>query len=282
MLDKANTLFETDRMNFPNVREALSELAADLVACLRFYSRLPIPPLGFESNPHGAEISARVKMLPLAGALIGSLAALVLLLVAELGLSPQIAAIFAIFTLIVVTGAFHEDGLADFADSTGGATPEQRLTIMKDSRIGTFGTLALLASVLLRIFSVAILARHNIALAGLILIATGAVSRTLGLLPLVLLPPARTEGAGFSARSDQPPLRMAALLTFIISFLPLLAGASPWRVLSGLLVSAAAAYGITALARRQLGGQTGDVAGAAALSGELAALAGLVIAWRPV
>ena len=126
-------------MNFPDVREVLTELASDLVACLRFYSRLPIPPFGFELNPHGAEISARVKMLPLAGALIGSLAALVLLLVAELGLTPQIAAIFAIFTLIVVTGAFHEDGLADFADATGGATPEQRLTIMKDSRIGTFG-----------------------------------------------------------------------------------------------------------------------------------------------
>jgi adenosylcobinamide-GDP ribazoletransferase len=258
-------------MNFPDVREVLTELASDLVACLRFYSRLPIPPLGFETNPHGAEISARVKMLPLAGALIGSLAALVLLLVAELGLTPQIAAIFAIFTLIVITGAFHEDGLADFADATGGATSEQRLTIMKDSRIGTFGALALLASVLLRIFSVSILARHNIALAGLILIATGAVSRTLGLLPLALLPPARAEGAGFSARSDQPPLGTAAVLAFIISLLPLLAGVSLWRVLGSLLISAAAAYGVTALARRQLGGQTGDVAGTAQQAAEIAA-----------
>jgi adenosylcobinamide-GDP ribazoletransferase len=258
-------------MNFPNIREVLTELAADLVACLRFYSRLPIPPLGFESNPYGAEISARVKMLPLAGALIGSLAALVLLLAAELGLTPQIAAIFAIFTLIVVTGAFHEDGLADFADATGGATPQQRLTIMKDSRVGTFGALALLASVLLRIFSVSILARHNMALTGLILIATGAVSRTLGLLPLALLPPARAEGAGFSARSDGPPLRTAAVLAFVVSLLPLLAGVSLWRVLGSLLISAAAAYGVTALARRQLGGQTGDVAGTAQQAAEIAA-----------
>ncbi|MEW6436466.1 MAG: adenosylcobinamide-GDP ribazoletransferase [Pseudomonadota bacterium] len=258
-------------MNLPDVREVLSDLASDLLACLRFYSRLPIPPLAFEQSPYGAEISARVKMLPFAGALIGGVAALALLLATELGLSLQLAAAFAIFTLIVVTGAFHEDGLADFADSTGGTTPEQRLAIMKDSRIGTFGTLALLASVLMRIFSVAIFARHNLALGGLVLIATGAVSRTLGLLPLVLLPPARAEGAGFSAKSDQPPLRIAALAALLISLLPVLAGASIWRILVGLLLSGAAATGVTALARRLIGGQTGDVAGAAQQAAEIAA-----------
>jgi adenosylcobinamide-GDP ribazoletransferase len=265
-------------MDLPRPPEIFEDLAADLVACLRFYSRLPIPPLGFETNPHGARISARVKMLPIAGALIGALAALILLLVAHLGLTSQIAAIFAIFTLVAATGAFHEDGLADFADAMGGVTPERRLEIMRDSRIGTFGTLALLASVLLRIFSVAILARHNLASAGLVLIATGAVSRTLGLLPLVLLAPARSDGAGFSARTDRPPLRMALVLALIISLLPLLAGVSLWRVLGGLLVSAAAAYGVTLLAKRQLGGQTGDVAGTAQQAAEIAAY--LVFATR--
>ena len=258
-------------MNLPDVREVLTELASDLLACLRFYSRLPIPPLGFEQSPYGAEISARVKMLPFAGALIGGIAALVLLLATKLGLSLQLAAVFAIFTLIIITGAFHEDGLADFADAAGGNAPEQRLTIMKDSRIGTFGTLALLVSVLLRIFSVSIFARHNLALGGLVLIATGAVSRTLALLPLIMLPPARTEGAGFSARSDQPPLRIAALFALLISLLPLLAGASIWRIFAGLLLSGAAAIGVTALARRLIGGQTGDVAGATQQAAEIAA-----------
>src|SRR5579863_7986228 len=68
-LDKAQASHETAGMNLPDVREVLTELASDLLACLRFYSRLPIPPLGFEQNPYGAEISSRVKMLPLAGAL---------------------------------------------------------------------------------------------------------------------------------------------------------------------------------------------------------------------
>jgi adenosylcobinamide-GDP ribazoletransferase len=245
-------------------------LTADLLACLRFYSRLPIPPFSFETGPYRDEITARIKMLPLAGALIGGVAALVLVLARALGLPPRLAAALAIFGLIVATGAFHEDGLADFADATGGATPEQRLTIMKDSRIGTFGALALIASVLLRILSVSILARHNLAIAGLVLIATGAVSRTLGLLPLVILQPARAHGAGFSATSDQPPLRIAAIVALVLSLLPLLAGASLWRILNALLLSGLAVYGVCSLARRMLGGQTGDVAGAAQQVAEIA------------
>jgi len=253
-----------------DVRRVIRDLAEDFLACLRFYSRLPIPPLRFEAEPHSDEITARIKMLPLAGALLGGVAALVLLLGRELGLPLQLAATLAILSLTAATGAFHEDGLADFADATGGTTPEQRLSIMKDSRVGTFGALALIASVLLRIFSVAVFARRNLALAGLVLIATGAVSRTLGLLPLVLLPPARANGVGFSARSDQPPLQIAAIAALLLSLLPLLAGASIWRIINALLLSALAAYGVTALARRLLGGQTGDVAGAAQQVAEIA------------
>jgi adenosylcobinamide-GDP ribazoletransferase len=79
----------------------------------------------------------------------------------------------------------------------------------------------------------------------------------------VLLPPARTEGAGFSATSDQPPLRVTALFALALSLLPLLAGASLWRVFNALACSAVAVYGVTLLARRLYNGQTGDVAGAA-------------------
>lgn len=248
----------------------MRDSAADLLACLRFYSRLPIPPLKFETGPYSDEITARIKMLPLAGALLGGIAALVLILARNLGLPLPVAATLAVFSLIVTTGAFHEDGLADFADAAGGATPEQSLAIMKDSRIGTFGALALVASVLLRIFSIWMFARHNLALAGLVLIATGAVSRTLGLLPLVILAPARTNGAGFSAATDQPPLRIAAIIAFVLSLLPLLAGASLWRILSALALSVLAVYGLCILARRMLGGQTGDVAGAAQQVAEIA------------
>lgn len=257
-------------MNRPELKDLIGDSAADLLACLRFYSRLPLPPLKFETEPYGGKIAARIKMLPLAGALLGGVAALVLVVSRELGLPFQLAASLAIVSLIGVTGAFHEDGLADFADAMGGQTPAQRLAIMKDSRVGTFGVLALVASFLLRVFSVAAFARHDLARACLVLVATGAVSRTLGLLPLMLLPPARADGAGFSARSDQPPLRIAALVALVLSLLPLLAGASLWRIAVALLISALAVYGVTILARRLLGGQTGDVAGAAQQVAEIA------------
>ncbi len=162
-LDKANAPSETAEMNFPNVREVLTELGRRSRGVPALLLPAADPPARLRiKSPWRRNIRAGVKMLPLAGCADRQpSSALLLLLVTELGLTPQIAAIFAIFTLIIVTGAFHEDGLADFADSTGGATPEQRLIIMKDSRIGTFGMLALLASVLLRIFTVSILARHN-------------------------------------------------------------------------------------------------------------------------
>ncbi len=135
-LDKSTGLKQEPTMDsyLTTVRRVISEFVADLLACLRFYSRLPIPPFEFEQNPYGSEITARIKMLPFAGALIGGFGALTLLSSTALGLALPLAATLAILCLVAVTGAFHEDGLADFADSTGGATRETRLEILKDSR----------------------------------------------------------------------------------------------------------------------------------------------------
>jgi adenosylcobinamide-GDP ribazoletransferase len=252
--------------------DLLAGLGADLLACLRFYTRLPIPVLPFEKAPRETAISAHARMLPLAGALIGAVAAIVLWLATKLGLHAYLAAIFAISSLVIVGGGLHEDGLADFADATGGTTPAQRLEIMKDSRIGTFGTLALILGVLLRVSSLAFIARYNLCLACWVLIATGAVSRTLGLLPLYVLPPARDEGAGFSAAGPQEPvLAFAALGAFILGLLPLLARAGFGRVTIALVLSIAVAFGVTVLARRLFGGQTGDVAGATQQAAEITA-----------
>jgi adenosylcobinamide-GDP ribazoletransferase len=99
------------------------------------------------------------------------------------------------------------------------------------------------------------------------------VSRTASLLPLIVLPPARASGAGYAASAPTAAaLRIAALVAFICACLPLLAGASLSRVIAACLLAALAAYGITALARRQIGGQTGDVAGAAQQAAEIAVL----------
>jgi adenosylcobinamide-GDP ribazoletransferase len=255
-----------------SAKNLVSELTAEFLACLRFCTRLPIPALAFEKAPHDMPISACARMLPVAGAVIGAIAAFVLWVAAKLGLPPSLAALLGIACLVVLTGALHEDGLADFADATAGTTPEQRLAIMKDSRIGTFGTLALTLASLARVFSIAIIAAHSLCLACWVLIATAAVSRTLMLLALYLLPPARTEGAGFAAAApSEPALAVAALIAFILALLPLLAGAGIARVAIALTLSVAAAYGVTMLARRLFQGQTGDVAGATQQAAEIAA-----------
>lgn len=248
----------------------LTDRAADLLVCLRFCTRVPIPTLGFEKPPQDASIAASATMLPIAGALIGAAAALVLCFFAKLGLPSSLAALIAVAALILLTGALHEDGLADFADGLGGATQEQRLAIMKDSRIGTYGGLALVISVLARVMSIAVLADHSLGLASAVLIAAAASSRSFALLPLYLLSPARPDGLGAATDPNQRDLSIAGVATLVISLLPLFAGASLARIFCALILSGAAAYGVTALARRLIQGQTGDVAGATQQIAELA------------
>lgn len=249
--------------------ERLSDWLADLLACLRFCTRVPIARFGFEKAPQEASIAASLYMLPFAGALIGAVAALVLWIVVELGLPASLAALLAVTSLIVLTGALHEDGLADFADGLGGSTQEQRLAIMKDSRIGTFGGLALLICGLGRILSLAALVDQSLLLAALVLIAAAASSRSFAFLPLYLLTPAREDGLGAAARPARRDLAIAIAATCLIGLLPLFAGAGLARVLVALILSAGAALGVGAIARRTLEGQTGDVAGAAQQVAEL-------------
>ena len=253
----------------------MDRLLVDLAACLRFYTRLPLPGLAREADPHAMpDFSRSAPLVPIAGALIGLVGALVLALAANLGLAPLPAATIAIGCLVLITGAIHEDGLADLCDGFGGgSTPERKLEIMRDSRLGTYGAAALVLSLLLRVGTLAGLVAVDLRLAAAILFAAGAVSRTAGLLPLAVLPPARTVGAGFAARAPgAATLPIATVIAFICACLPLLAGGSLPRVIAACTLAALAAYGITALARRQIGGQTGDVAGAAQQAAEIAIL----------
>lgn len=247
----------------PFSRKTVSDSAADLLVCLRFCTRLPLPPLAFEQAPQEQSLVHAVRMLPVAGALIGCAAAIVLWLGVRLGLPSVLAALLAIAALAVLTGALHEDGLADFADSLGGATPAQRLAIMKDSRIGTYGGLALAFSVLARVLSLDALTVHNLGLACMVLIATAASSRLLALMPLYVLVPVRSDGLGAAtATFKEQDLIVAAVVTLVINLLPLFAGAGLFHAILALVASAAAAYDVTLWTRRLIEGQTGDIAGA--------------------
>lgn len=218
-----------------------------------------------------------LRALPLAGAAIGGVGALALALSRALGLSPLIAAALGIAALVLVTGGLHEDGLADVADGFGGgATRERKLEIMRDSRLGSYGGLALGLSLLLRVFALAALAERSSLLAAAAMIATGAVSRTVGLAPLLMLAPARPGGLGAAMPlPSSRALAQGAALAALLSCAPALFGAARGQIVVADLAAGLAAMLVARLAERQIGGYTGDVLGAAQQVAEIAALLAL-------
>lgn len=261
------------------------ELFSDVARAVRFYSRLPVPALPFEVEPHGPpDFRTLARVLPVAGAIIGIPAALALALALALDLGPWLSAALSVATMTISTGAFHEDGLADTADGFGGATPERRLAIMKDSLIGSFGASALVIAFALRIGALGTLAdRLDPHQAALAVVIAASLSRTAGLMPLTLLPPARVDGASHAVgRPSRETFRWAASLAGGIAVLLGFLGTLP---VPGLLLmmglSAAAGFGLTRLSDRLIGGQTGDVAGAVQQTAEILGLLGLLIAVEP-
>ena len=230
-------------------------IRADLAAGFGLLTRVPVGwlvPAGEPYRPGRA-----VWTYPLAGLLAGGVVAAVIALARLAGLTAPIGAVLAIGGAVLLTGGLHEDGLADTADGFGGGrTPERRLEIMRDSRIGSYGALALVLSLALRIAAVAALpAAHATA----ILLATGALSRAAMLPVLGLLPPARADGLGHGVGRGQ---RVALALGGGIAGLGALLALSLPHALTAMAAAAAVALLMAALARRRIGGQTGDVCGA--------------------
>jgi adenosylcobinamide-GDP ribazoletransferase len=247
----------------------------DLLVCLRFYSRLNLP-----APPGGAalaDFAKALRALPVAGAIIGAAGGAALFCARAVGLPALPAAVCAIAALVAVTGALHEDGLADVADGFGGgATRDKKLEIMRDSRLGSYGGIALALTLMLRVTSLAALTERGLGPAIAALICAGAVSRTAGLSPLLLSAPARRDGAGAAMpRPTDEALRLALILSGAASLPLLFAGLSVGQVLSADIAAALAAFAVTRLAERQIGGYTGDVLGAAQQAAEIAALLAL-------
>ena len=248
------------------LKAGLGAWLADLGGCLRFFSRVPVPALSRYDDPASAPNLARaVRCLPLAGFSLGLPAAAVLLILGQTALPSLLLAAFTLTALAATTGALHEDGFADVADGFfGGATRERRLEIMADSRIGSFGGLAL---ILLQISLVAglsaIIVRQGVNAAAMVILCGAAVSRAAALWPWALLSPARP--GGLSHRFGTPSLataRLAAGIAVLVNVLLTFNGNfSHWLItLAGAGVGA---FGIGALAKSRIGGHTGDVIGAA-------------------
>lgn len=232
---------------------------------VRFMTVLPTPQAR-SLEPDWLRRSA--KHFPLVGVIVAVATAVVLLVAARLWPAP-IPAMLAVTAGIFLTGALHEDGLADTVDALGGGrTAEARLAIMKDSRIGAFGALALALSLALRIAAVSALAPWTGAAA---LLGAHAGGRFAAVLVMTLQPYAGDRAAGRASYPHERPqlweVGWAGAVT-AWAVLPLVFQSGTGAV-AALALGAALALWLAWRAARLVGGYTGDVLGAVEQSFEV-------------
>lgn len=235
--------------------------AGELRAALMMLTRLPVWP--GEAPP---PLARALWAFPLAGLAVGAVAMLVWQAAWALGLPPAMAAILALAALVLTTGGLHEDGLADCADGLwGGGDRARRLEILRDSRIGTYGALALILSLALRGAGLVALGAGG----GLALLLVSGASRAAPALLLAVLPPARPDGLGHAASGGAGHTTRGAAIAAGLAGLCLLP-LGLWAVLLVGLAMAALVLGFGQIARARFGGQTGDVLGAGQQLAEIA------------
>jgi adenosylcobinamide-GDP ribazoletransferase len=243
----------------------LEDRTEEFKASLAFSTRLPLAP----ANAQTAKAIANAAWaFPLTGLVIGLIGALVYVLAHRLGLPPWPVATLSVAATLVLTGALHEDGLADTADGFGGGDSRQsKLDIMRDSRTGAYGVCALVVALLLRIGALASFSdAHGVVWA---LVASHSAARAAMMILMWLLPPARSDGLSFAA-GGPPGQSIAAAAA--IAFVVLLFCLHPARGCIAALVLIATLALMAWLSMRQVDGQTGDVLGALEQVGEIAVL----------
>ena len=252
-----------------NASELLRVRLAEIASAVALLTRFPIPKLALPAA-YGAD---SVWAYPLVGAMVGAIGGAVFWTAHWLSCPPALASLFALAGMIVATGALHEDGLADFADGLAGKTREERLVIMRDHQIGTYGVVAILLALAIRATAIALIATPSAVLAALI--AADAASRATAVLVMFALPPARQDG--LSASVGQPTARLAAIALLVAFAVGWLVSSFAVAVLL-VLVTGISALAIGFIAQSRLGGQTGDVLGAAIQLCQCLALTLLAIA----
>jgi adenosylcobinamide-GDP ribazoletransferase len=228
-------------------------LGADMVTAFQFLTRIPTPSIEFEAD----SLSRAVKFFPFVGLVVGS-GVVLLQRVLTPHLSRSLVALILLLYLVLITGCFHEDGLADTADAFGGGwNRDQILLIMRDSRIGSYGGTALVVSLLARYLLLASLPLEHFAA---YIISAHVLCRWSSLPLSYFLPPAREQegqGARIAKLTSLSSLIFGSLCCFaVVGFALRRAAVTP-------LVVAALTVGLSGwLYSRKLGGVTGDCFGA--------------------
>jgi adenosylcobinamide-GDP ribazoletransferase len=239
------------------------------MTALAFFSRVPVGQpsvtLDLEKGAGG---------WPAAGFVLAIVPAVLFLIARAAEFPPLVAAALALALLAALTGAMHEDGLTDTFDGFGGGgTREEKLAIMRDSRLGAYGALALFFTLIVKLAALSAFGLRP-GLAALALICAAIVSRALALWHWRDTPPARTDGFAHAAGRPDYLAFAVGLAVGAVAALALLV-AFGVAALIGVLMAAAGVGVFSAFSARQIGGHTGDTVGAAQQIAEALLLAGL-------
>ena len=251
----------------------MNEFPGKFLQALTFFSRIPLPEDLANRAAHDSGLNSAVTVFPLVGLLIGLLTGIVWY-ISSLLFPPMLAAGLAIVAGALITGGLHEDGLADCADGLGGsADREKALEIMRDSRLGSYGAIAIFASFGLRWAALASLSP----IAGFFaLLVAHSGSRTAIILAMKYASYARKEGLGQLASGELPSggFETAIVISIVIAML------SGWILgLTALLLGLATAWLALKYMEKRLGGYTGDGLGAMEQIAEITILVALAGLW---
>jgi adenosylcobinamide-GDP ribazoletransferase len=246
-----------------------------LPSAIAFLTIVPMPVAAGGAVGLGSDVglAGAAGWFPLVGAAIGALAGGVRVGAEQLlGRTP--ATVLAMIVLVVVTGALHQDGLADTADGLGVRGDRgRRLAVMRDPATGVFGTLALIGWVLLLLTTLASLPAAHALIA---LAVACALARWAALLHASMTPPARSDGLGAALHVGRSALAAATVASVGLSLG--LCTVVPGAIATGVTLLLAALSAL--LAQRTLGGRTGDTLGAIIALTELAVCATLLALWH--
>ncbi|UCV19167.1 adenosylcobinamide-GDP ribazoletransferase [Ferribacterium limneticum] len=241
---------------------------ATFFAALGYFTRLPVPGwVGYSADG----LARAARYLPLIGLLVGGVGALVFWLASQVWAQP-VAVVLSMVATIALTGAFHEDGLADTADGLGGGWDKAKiLAIMKDSRVGSYGVITVVLALLGKFALLSTLPAGQVVAA---LIAGHAVSRFCAVSLMATMDYARDDETS-KARPVAARLGLGPLLfALVFAGLPFLLLA-PEPALTAVALAALATIWLAAKCRRWLGGYTGDCLGAVQQVAEIAFYLGL-------
>ena len=259
-----------------------------IISAAMFLSRLPLNWVLLRveevSNPlkDTYEFEKTAKYFGLAAIIVAIPGAVVFSVSSLIGLPPMITAVLTVITLVISTGALHEDALADVADGFGGgSTREKKLEIMRDSQIGTYGACALILSIALQIACfVELISSYSIVELSLVILAVNVAATTVMVWPWATLSATRSEG-GLSASHGMPSVdtaKLASIIGFSIALVLLWITVGLFPAAVSLAICWICMLAFSRFSSNQIGGHTGDSLGATKKLSELGLLLALIIA----